>query len=124
MYLLGWLYFHIPLTPMSQRYLTYIHSFNPIKLYPLIGYNTIIKIYNCSPIVQNIPFQTILSPFKTKDVIYCYTTPHLKAYQTHSNFLIITNNSPCKLLMKISDFWFSDSILQITNSFPTFYLNQ
>ena len=48
----------------------------------------------------------------------------MKAYQPHSNFLILANIWPCKPLMKISSFWFSDSIFQITNSFPTCCLNQ
>ena len=45
----------------------HIHCFSPIK-----GYNSIINKIDCSPIVQNIPFRTIIFPFKTEDVISCY----------------------------------------------------
>ena len=55
---------------MSQWYITYIHYFNLINLFHLIGYSTRKK--KCSPIVQNIPFWTIISPFNTEDVISCY----------------------------------------------------
>ena len=41
--------------------------------------------------VQNNSFWTITSPNKTEDVIYRYTPSHLKAYQPHSNFLILAN---------------------------------
>ena len=41
--------------------------------------------------VQNIPIRTITSPNNTEDVISCYTPTHMKAYQPHSNFLILTN---------------------------------
>ena len=56
------------------------------------------------PIVQNIPFRTIMFPIKAKDDIYGYNTPHLNDYQPYSNFLILAKNSPCKSLVKISDF--------------------
>ena len=50
----------------------HIHCFNPINIYPSIRYNRIIKIYNCSPIFQNILFRTITSPNKTEDLFFCY----------------------------------------------------
>ena len=40
---------------------------------------------------QNILFWTITSPNKTEDILSHYTPSHLKAYQPHSNFLILTN---------------------------------
>ena len=68
--------------------------------------------YKCSPIVQNIPFRTIKSPIKTEDLNSFCTPSHLKAYQPNINFLILKNISPCKPLVKIFVFWFSDSIFQ------------
>ena len=109
---------------MIQQYLNYIHYFNPLNLYTLIVYNGIMKKYVCSPIVQNTPFWTIISTFKTGYAISCYTPSHLKAYQQHKNFTILINNSLYKMLVKMSAFWFSDSIFQITNYFPTCFLKQ
>ena len=54
--------------------------------------------------VQNILFLTLMYPFNAKDAIYCYTTYHMKAYEPHRNFLILTNNSPCQTSVKISAF--------------------
>ena len=48
----------------------------------------------------------------------------MKACQSHSNFRFLTNIWPCKPLVKIYAFWFSDSILRIKNTFPTCCLNQ
>ena len=60
--------------------------------------------YKCSPMVPNIPFWTIMSLFKSEDTISCYTPSHLNSYKPHINFLILTINSPCKYLVKISAF--------------------
>ena len=45
---------------------------------------------------------TIMSPFKDEDVISLYTPYHIRSYQPHRNLLILTNNLPCKPLVKIS----------------------
>ena len=42
----------------------------------------------------------------------------------HINFLILTNISSCKTLVKISAFSFSDLMFWIKHYFPTFCLNQ
>ena len=73
---------------------SHIHFLKPIKLYLLIRYNRIInQKYDHTPIVQNILFWTIMSPFKSKCAIYCYTPSRLMDYQPHSNLLILTKKS-------------------------------
>ena len=102
---------------------SHTHSFNHTNLCPLIGYNRTINkiwVFLNSP---NIPFWTIIYPFKTESIISCYTTSHMKAYQPYSNLLILTKNSSCRPLLKIFAFWFSDSIFQITNYYLTCCLN-
>ena len=104
---------------------SHIHCLNLINHYPLIGYNWIInQKYDHPPIVQNIPFRTIMFPFKTKCSIYWYAPSCQMAYQLHITLLILTKKSPWKPLLKISSFWFYGSVFWISNSVPTCCLNQ
>ena len=66
----------------------------------------------------------IVPPFLAGDYIYPHTPLYLKSRQLHRNFLILKNNSRCKPLVKISAFWFSDSIFLIINSLLTCYLKK
>ena len=93
---------------------SHIHWFNPINLYLSIIYNRIINKICLFPNILKYPYLDHKSPNKTRDVIYWYTPSHLKAYQPNSNLPILTNIWPCKPLVKIFAFWFSDSIFQIT----------
>ena len=69
-----------------------------MNIYTSIEYNSI-KYQSMipPPIVQNNLFWTVMSLFKAGYDISCYISYTMKAYQRHSNFLIIKKNHLVKL---------------------------